>query len=131
MERIGICQQNAEPIKFKQADDKIIQSICLQSYENSIIQAILNMNLSQLSDKLQSVEKVIQFRQEKKLIGKIKSCRTCEHPCHLKKLCLEMSKYQMQVVHYIARRDVFLPVQIGHCSNIKIDISVVARDGYS
>ena len=43
-----------------QTDDKIIQSMCGQSYENSIIQAILNnMNLSQLSDKLQSVEKVI------------------------------------------------------------------------
>ena len=41
------------------------------------------MNLSQLSDKLQSVEKVIQFSQEKKLIGIIKSC---EHPCHLKKM---------------------------------------------
>ena len=43
------------------------------------------MNLSQLSDKL-SVEKVIQLCQEKRLIGKIKSCRTCEHPCHLKKM---------------------------------------------
>ena len=54
-------------VKFKQADDNIIQSICWQSYENSIIQAILNnMNLSQLNDKLQSVEKVIQFCQEKK-----------------------------------------------------------------
>ena len=43
-----------------------MQSICWQSYENSIIQAILNkMNLSQLSDKLQSMEKVIQFCQEK------------------------------------------------------------------
>ena len=31
----------------------------------------------------------------------------------------------------IGRRDVFLPVQTGHCSNLKIDISVVARDGYS
>ena len=83
-ERIGICQNM--PIKFKQADDKTIQSICWQSYENSIIQAILNnMNLSQLSHKLQSVEKVIQFCQEKKLISKIKSCRTCEHPRHLKK----------------------------------------------
>ena len=34
-------------------------------------------------------------------------------------------------VDCIARRDVFLPVQTDHCSNIKIDISVVARDGYS
>ena len=42
-----------------------------------------------------------------------------------------MSKYQMQDVDCIAQRDVFLPVQTGHCSNIKIDISVVARDGYS
>ena len=67
-ERIGICRQNALPIKFKQADDKITQSICSQSYENSLIQAILNnMNSSQLSDKLQSVEKVIQFCQEKNL----------------------------------------------------------------
>ena len=41
------------------------------------------MNLSQLSDKLQSVEKVIQFCQ---ISGKIKSCRTCKHPCHLKKM---------------------------------------------
>ena len=48
-----------------------------------------------------------------------------------KKLRLEMWKYQMQDLDYIARRDVFLPVQTGHCSNIKIDISVVARDGYS
>ena len=31
-ERIGICR-NAELIKFKQADDKIIQSICLLSYK--------------------------------------------------------------------------------------------------
>ena len=54
-------------MKFKEADDKIIQSICWLSYENSIIQAILNnMNLSQLSDRLQSVKKVIQFCQEKK-----------------------------------------------------------------
>ena len=44
------------------------------------------MNLSQLSDKLQSMEKVIQFCQEKKLIGKIKSCRTCEHPCPMRKM---------------------------------------------
>ena len=40
--------------------------------------------------------------RKKKLIGEIKSCRTCEHPCHLKKneknLCLEMSKYKMQDV---------------------------------
>ena len=72
-ERIGTCWQNAKPIKFKLADDKIIQSICWQSYENSIIQAILNnMNLSQLSDKLQSVEKVIQFCQEKNLLAKLK-----------------------------------------------------------
>ena len=42
-----------------------------------------------------------------------------------------MSKYQMQHVDCIARRDVFLPIHTGHCSNIKIDISVVARDGYS
>ena len=48
-----------------------------------------------------------------------------------KKLCLEMSKYQMQDVDCIALRDVFLPVQTGHCSNIKIDMYVVARDGYS
>ena len=41
-----------------------------------------------------------------------------------------MSKYQMQDMDCIARRDVFLPVQTGHCSNIKIYISVVARDGY-
>ena len=44
-----------------------------------------------------------------------------------KKLCLEMSKYQMQDVDCIARRDVFLPVQTGHYSNIKINISVVAQ----
>ena len=125
-------------MKCKLADDRIIQSICWQSYGNSIIQAILNnTNLSQLSNKLQSVEKVIQFCQEKKqLIGKIKICRTCEHPYHSKKkkkkkLCLEMSKYQKQDVDCIARRDVFLPVQTGHCSNIKIDISVAARDGYN
>ena len=42
-----------------------------------------------------------------------------------------MSKYQMQDVDCIARRDVFFPVQTGHNSNIKIDISVVAQDGYS
>ena len=42
-----------------------------------------------------------------------------------------MSKYQMQDVDCIARRDVFLPVQTGHRSIIKIDISVVVRDGYS
>ena len=48
-----------------------------------------------------------------------------------KKLCLEMSKYQMQDEDCIAQRDVFLSVQTGHCSNIKIDISVVAQDGYS
>ena len=41
-----------------------------------------------------------------------------------------MSKYQMQHVDCIARRDVFLPVQTGYCSNIKIDISVVTRDGF-
>ena len=29
-------------------------------------------------------------------------------------------------LHYAKGR--FLPVQTGHCSNIKIDISVVARD---
>ena len=47
----------------------MIQSICWQSYENSIIQAILyNMNLLQLSDKLQTLEKVIQFCQEKKMV---------------------------------------------------------------
>ena len=44
------------------------------------------MTLSQLSDKLQSVEKVIQFCQEKKMMGKIKIYRTCQHPCHLKKM---------------------------------------------
>ena len=54
------------------------------------------MNLSQLSKNLQFAEMVMQFCQEKNLIGKIKSCRACEHPCHLKKkkneekLCLEM-----------------------------------------
>ena len=37
----------------------------------------------------------------------------------------------MQDVDCIARRGVFLPVKTGHCSNIKIDISVVAQDGYS
>ena len=42
-----------------------------------------------------------------------------------------MLKYQMQDVEGIAWRDVFLPVQTGHCSNIKIDISVVAQDGNS
>ena len=42
-----------------------------------------------------------------------------------------MLKYQMQDVDCIARRDVFLPVQTGHCSNNKIDISAVALDGYS
>ena len=51
----------------------MIQSICWQSYENSIIQAILNnMNLSQLSDKLLSVEKVIQFCLEKNLLAILK-----------------------------------------------------------
>ena len=54
----------------------------------------VNMNLSQLSENLQCAEMVIRFCQEKNLIGKIKSCRTCEHPYHLKKneekLCLEM-----------------------------------------
>ena len=44
------------------------------------------MNLSQLSDNLQSAEKMIQFCQEKNLIGKIKSCRACKHPCNLKKM---------------------------------------------
>ena len=40
-----------------------------------------------IAAKQQSVEKVIQFCQEKKkLIGKIKSCRTCEHPCLFKKM---------------------------------------------
>ena len=52
--------------------------------------------------------------RKKKLICKIKGCRTCEHPCHLKKnekkLCQEMSKYQMQDVDSIARRDVFLVI---------------------
>ena len=42
-----------------------------------------------------------------------------------------MSKYQMQEENCIARRDVFLPVQTNHYSNIKTDISVVAWDGYS
>ena len=42
-----------------------------------------------------------------------------------------MSKYQMQDVDCIARKNVFLPIQTGHNSYIKIDISVVARDGYS
>ena len=44
------------------------------------------MNLSQSSDNLQSVEKVIKFCQEKKKIGKTKSCWTCEHSCHLKRM---------------------------------------------
>ena len=52
------------------------------------------MNLLQLSENLQCAELVIQFCQEENFIGKIKSCRACEHPCHLKKdeekLCLEM-----------------------------------------
>ena len=39
-----------------------------------------------------------------------------------KKLFQEMSKCQIQDVDCIARRGVFLPVQTGHCSNIKIDI---------
>ena len=43
------------------------------------------MNLLQLSENLQCAEMVIQFCQEKNLIGKIKSCWACEHPCHLKK----------------------------------------------
>ena len=44
------------------------------------------MNLSQLRENLQCAEMVIQFYQGKtNLIGKIKSCRACEHPCHLKK----------------------------------------------
>ena len=43
------------------------------------------MNLSQRSENLQSAEMVIQFCQEKNLIGKIKSCRACEHPGHLEK----------------------------------------------
>ena len=72
------------------------------------------MNLTQLSDKLQSLEKVIQSCQEKKLIGKLESYRIYEHPLHLKKkwekLRLEMSKYKMQDVDCIARRDVFLSV---------------------
>ena len=42
-----------------------------------------------------------------------------------------MSKYQKQDVDCIAQRDIFLPVQTGHCTYIKIDISVVAQDGYS
>ena len=42
-----------------------------------------------------------------------------------------MSKYQIQDDDCIVRRGDFLPVQIGYCSNIKIDISAVARDGYS
>ena len=29
---------------------------------------------------------VIQFCQENNLIGKFKSCRACEHPCHQKKM---------------------------------------------
>ncbi len=49
------------------------------------LQTSVNMNLSQLSENLQCAEMVIQFCQEKNLIGKIKSCRACEHPCHLKK----------------------------------------------
>ena len=49
------------------------------------LQTSVNMNLSQLSENLQCAEMVIQFCQEKNLIGKIKSCRVCEHPCHLKK----------------------------------------------
>ena len=83
------------------------------------------MNLSQLSDKLQSVEKGDTILPRKDLLAKLKVAG--EHPCHLKKnekkLCLD--------VDCIARRDVFLPVQTGHCSNIKIAISVVARDGHS
>ena len=49
------------------------------------LQTIVNMNLSQLSENLQRAEMVIQFGPEKNLIGKIKSCWACEHPCHLKK----------------------------------------------
>ena len=60
------------------------------------LQTSVNMNLSLLSENLQCAEMVIQFCQEKNLIGKIKSCRACEHPYHQKKkkneqkLCLEM-----------------------------------------
>ena len=50
------------------------------------LQTIVNMNLSQLSENLLCAEMVIQFCQEKNLIGKIKSCWPCEHPCHLKKM---------------------------------------------
>ena len=39
-----------------------------------------------------------------------------------------MFKYQMQDVDCIAWMDVFLLVQTGHGSNIKIDISVVSRN---
>ena len=49
------------------------------------LQTSVNMNLSQLTENLQCAEMVIEILPRKKLIGKIKSCRACEHPCHLKK----------------------------------------------
>ena len=49
------------------------------------LQTSVNMNLTQLNENLQCAEMVIQFCQEKKLIDKIKSCRACKHPWHLKK----------------------------------------------
>ena len=49
------------------------------------LQTSVNMNLSQLSENLQWAEMVIQFCQEKNLIGKIKSYQACEHPCHQRK----------------------------------------------
>ncbi len=49
------------------------------------LQTSVNMKLSQLSENLQCAEMVIQFCQEKNLIGKIKICRACEYPCYLKK----------------------------------------------
>ena len=71
----------------------------------------------------------------KKLIGKIKSCQTCEHPCHFKKNEKKAMPADVEIpnagrgLHCAKGR--FLRVQTGHYSNIKIDISVVARDGCS
>ena len=53
--------------------------------KDKIIQPILFTKL-QKSENLQCAEMVIQFCQEKNLIGNIKSCRACEHSCHLKEM---------------------------------------------
>ena len=71
--------------------------------------------------------------RKKKLISKIKSCRTDEHPCHLKtweKTMLGHVEIPRAERGLHCAKGRFLPVQTGHYSNIEIDISVVARDGY-